>query len=314
MSIIKDTFGKDNGLTENELKNIIGKHQETSLVECKRATSLDYNYAIKTVIGFLNKPENNSAGLLMIGIDAPNGIIKDIEPIKNNNFKQNTLRNKLDANIAFIPSSQRGYNLEVIEVPVTGGYVTLVEVQKADPNAVFYSKSENTAYIRHSDTTIKWDLGDMFKTALTKNYPIVYPILTLQSVISLGNNINKYSINTILRNSGTSPGKDVIILLNFRAPTGNNKLSLSDVKGYSNSVANPPYIEKLEADILQINNKPIYPNLDLILGSFSVVLVNDSSVTIDSFTYESHGITTKTFVLSGALISESNYEFIPYFH
>ena len=83
MSIIKDLFGKDNGITENDLKNIKGKYQETSIIECKLASALSknrsvYYNAIKTVIGFLNKPENDSAGLLMIGIDAPKGVITDI--------------------------------------------------------------------------------------------------------------------------------------------------------------------------------------------------------------------------------------------
>ena len=39
MSIIKDLFGKDNGITENDLKNIKGKYQETSLIECKLASA-----------------------------------------------------------------------------------------------------------------------------------------------------------------------------------------------------------------------------------------------------------------------------------
>ena len=315
MGIKKDIFGKDNGITEEDLKNIIGRYQETSLVECKRVNGLNYSYAIKTVIGFLNKPENNSGGLLMLGIDAPKGVIEKIEPIRNNDFKQNTLRNKLTEDIKSIPSVNRTYTLDIIEVPVAdGGYVTLVEARKTDPNAVFYSKSENSSYIRHSDTTIKWPLGDMFQTALTKNYPIVYPVLTLETAIPIGNNITKYSINSLLRNSGTSPGKDVVILLKFYNPTGNSRLSLTKIEGYNASSADPPYIKKLEKDILQINGKPIYPNLDLILGSFEINLDSESSLTIDSFTYESRGITTKRFMLNGGKIEDGNYNFIPYFH
>ena len=109
MSIIKEIFGKDNGITEDDLDSIIGKYQETSRVECKIATDLHnknpnikekvYHNVIKTVLGFLNKPENNSAGLLMIGINAPHGIIKQIEPIKNNDFRQDKLKNQLHEDI-----------------------------------------------------------------------------------------------------------------------------------------------------------------------------------------------------------------------
>ena len=313
MSLIKDTFGKDNGITEEDLNKIIGKYQETSLVECKRATDKNYSYAIKTVIGFLNKPENNSSGLLMIGIDAPKGIVSQIVPIKDDTFKQDRLRNKLVADIASIPSGERPYTLEVIEVPVKGGYVTLVEVQKTNANAVFYSKSESISYIRHSDTTPKWDLGDMFKTALTKNYPIPCPILTLEDKPAISENITKYKINSILRNLGTSPAKDVIVFLKFKNQNGNSRLSLTQIGGYKKSSADPPYIEKLEKEILQINNYPIYPHLDLILGSFEVNIDSNSSLIIDSITYESRGMTKKRFILSHGEMVEENCEFIPYF-
>ncbi len=324
MSIIKEIFGKDNGITEDDLNNIIGKYQETSRVECKIATDLHnknpnikekvYHNVIKTVLGFLNKPENNSAGLLMIGINAPHGIIKQIEPIKNNDFRQDKLKNQLLADIVSIPSLNRSYTPEVFEVPVNGGYVTLVEVQKTDPNAVFYSKNENTAYIRHSDTTDYWPLGDMFKTALTKNYPIVYPVLTLETIIPINNIIIKYSINSLLRNSGTSPGKDVVVLLKFLNPLGNSRFSLTKIEGYISTPADPPYIQQLEKDILQINSKPIYQNLNLRLGNFEINLVNNSSIIIDSFTYESRGITTKRFKIGGGKIEEGAYIFTPYFH
>ena len=324
MSIIKEIFGKDNGITEDDLNNIIGKYQETSRVECKIATDLHnknpnikekvYHNVIKTVLGFLNKPENNSAGLLMIGINAPHGIIKQIEPIKNNDFRQDKLKNQLLADIVSIPSLNRSYTPEVFEVPVNGGYVTLVEVQKTDPNAVFYSKNENTAYIRHSDTTDYWPLGDMFKTALTKNYPIVYPVLTLETITPINNIIIKYSINSLLRNSGTSPGKDVVVLLKFLNPLGNSRFSLTKIEGYISTPADPPYIQQLEKDILQINSKPIYQNLNLRLGNFEINLVNNSSIIIDSFTYESRGITTKRFKIGGGKIEEGAYIFTPYFH
>ena len=319
MSIIKDIFGKDNGITENDLNNILGKYQETSIMECKLASNsgkngLVYHNAIKTVIGFLNKPENDSAGLLMIGMDAPKGVITDIVPIKNNDFRQNVLRNKLMAHVKSIPPGNRSYTLDIIEVPVTGGYITLVEVHKVNPNAVFYSGDENTAYIRHSDTTINWNLGDMFKTAMSKNYPIVYTDLKLQLTMSISANILKYSINTLLINEGTSPGKDVVVILKFQNPTS-GKFSLTGISGYPPAQsAESPYVKKLEKDVLEINSKPIYPNLHLTLGSFAVNLPHGSSLIIDAFTYEYHGITTQRFVLENSNISKYLYNFTPYLY
>ena len=318
MSIIKDIFGKDNGITENDLNNIVGKYQETSIIECKLVSDMAknvsaYHNVIKTLIGFLNKPENDSAGLLMIGMNAPNGIIKNIVTIKNNDFMQNTLRNKLIEDIKSIPAVNR-YTLNIVSVPMKEGYVSLVEVHKTDPNAVFYSKKENTAYIRHSDTTIKWDLGDMFKTAMSKNYPIVYTDLKLQLTMSISANILKYSINTLLINDGTSPGKDVVVILKFSNPT-KGKLSLTNISGYPQAQsAEPPYVKKLEKDVLQINSKPVYPNLNLTLGSFAVNLPRDSGLIIDVFTYEYHGITIQRFVLGNGNISKFPYNFTPYLY
>ena len=313
MGIIKDTFGKDNGITEEDLKNIIGRYQETSLVECKRVSGLDYSYAIKTVIGFLNKPENHSAGLLMLGMDAPNGVIEKIEPIKINDFKQNPLRNKLLADIASIPSVQRTYNLEVIEVLVTGGYVTLVEVRKSDPNAVFYSKSENTSYIRHSDTTIKWPLGDMFKTALTKSYAIVYPKLFKKLKEDNGTRCT-YQLNMAITNVGTSPGRDIIIILNFSAVYGNSEIITHyNLKEFTELQGNSIYPKRLEKDVLQnYNSKPSYPYLDLALGSFDISFDKNSILVIDTITYENRGFAKKRFKINKDELIEGDYDFTPY--
>ena len=317
MSIIKDIFGKDNGITENDLNNIVGKYQETSIIECKLVSDMAkngsaYHNVIKTVIGFLNKPENDSAGLLIIGMNAPNGIIKNIVPIKNNDFMQNTLRNKLIEDIKSIPPINR-YTLNIISVPMKEGYVSLVEVHKTDPNAVFYSKKENTAYIRHSDTTINWDLGDVFKTAMSKNYPIVYTDLILKPIMQISEGISKYSVNTILRNDGTSPGKDVVIILKFPNLI-NSKISLTDISGYVTSLTEPPYDKQLESYVLNRNSKPIYPNLNLVLGGFAIKLANDSNLIIDVFTYEYHGITIQRFVLGNGNISKLPYNFTPYLY
>lgn len=321
VSIIRDIFGKDNGITEDDLKNIYSKYQETSQVECKCVTDLynksqnnkeyAYHNVIKTVIGFLNKPENDSSGLLMLGVKASKGVIENIDPIKNNDFKQDSLRNRLKEDIRPIPTSNRSYTLDVLEAPVTGGYVTLIEVHKTDPNSVFYSKNENTAYIRHSDTTKKWDLGDMFKVAVSKSYPIVYVDLLIESVIPLSNDISTYNIQALIKNVGTSPGQDAVVLLKFHNPT-KGQLSLQG-GDFILSDAASQYSKKLEKDILSINSKPIYPQLDLKIGSFAVSIVNDGTLQIDTIVYEHRGITTRVFKLADDKILGFDYRYIPYF-
>ena len=323
MSIIKEIFGKDNGITEDDLNNIIGKYQETSRVECKIATDLHnknpnikekvYHNVIKTVLGFLNKPENNSAGLLMIGINAPHGIIKQIEPIKNNDFRQDKLKNQLREDIVSIPSLNRTYTPEVFEVSVNGGYVTLVEVQKTDPNAVFYSKNENTAYIRHSDSTDHWSLGDMFKTAMSKSYAIIYPKLT-KELKENNETTCTYQLNMAITNVGTSPGKDIIIILNFSIVYGNGDIKIHyNPKEFIELQGNSIYPKRLEKDVLQnYNSKPAYPHLDLTLGSFEVSFNKNSILIIDTVTYENRGITIKKFTINNGNINEGNYDFKPY--
>ena len=318
MSIIKDIFGKDNGITEDDLKNIIGRYQETSIIECKLVSDIvengsAYHNVIKTAIGFLNKPENDSAGLLMIGLDAPKGVIKNIVPIKNNDFRQNTLRNKLTEDIKSIPSVNRTYTLDIIEVPLTTGYITLVEVHKTDPNAVFYSKSENTAYIRHSDTTIKWDLGDVFKTAVSKSYPIVYPKL-FEKLKEHNGTTCTYQLNITLTNVGTSPGRDIIILLNFSTVYGKGDININyNKKEFIELPGNSTNSKRLERDVLQnYNSKPPYPHLDLNLGSFDISFDKNSILIIETVTYENRGITTKNFTINNNKLIEGDYNFMPY--
>ncbi len=321
MTIRRDIFGKDDGFTEDDLKSLYGKYQETSQVECKGFGDLYdkapqnrkdiYHKVIMTVVGFLNKPEDDSSGLLMLGVKASKGIIQNIDPIKNNNFKQDVLRNKLKEDIRPIPSMNRSYSLDVLDFSVTGGYVTLIEVHKIDPNSVFYSKSENTTYIRHSDTTEKWDLGDMFKVAISKSYPIVYVDLLIEYVIPLSNDISTYNIQALIKNVGTSPGQDAVVLLKFYNPT-KGKLSLQG-GDFILSDAASPYSKKLEKDILSINSKPIYPQLDLKIGSFAVSIVNDGTLQIDTIVYEHRGITTRVFILADDKILGFDYRYIPYF-
>lgn len=322
MSLINEIFRKDNGISEEDLKNLSGKYYETSNLECKtvgeiHATSSNhkkdkYHYIIKTAIGLLNKPENDAAGLLIIGMKASKGIIETIEPIKSVDFKQDRLRNKLKEDIMSIPSTHTSYTLDVIEVPVNGGYVTLVEVHKTDPNAVFYSKSENKTYIRRGDSSDKWDLGDMFKVAMSKRYPIVYVNLGIQSEDMLNNDRSRYKVQAVLKNVGTSPGQDVVVLLKFYNPS-KGRLNLQEFKDFEKYEAGAPYLIMLEKDVLKLNGKPIYPNLDLIIGHFTVTIAKDSSLRIDAITYESHGITTKIFELANGKMQSRDYNFIPYF-
>ena len=315
MSIIKDIFGRENGLTESDLQNSIGKYQETSSFECKvvdRGTNNDWKNIIKTIIGFLNKPEKKAGGLLMIGFEAPDGIIKDIHPINNNNFKQDKLRNKLLEDIASIPSGNDKYGLNVLEIPIAKGYVILAEVHKTDPNAVFYSKSENTSYIRRSDTTKNLDLGELFKISNSKSYAIVYPHMAANPILPIVNNFYKYSINVSIRNSGVSPGRDVIVFLKFSYVYGNKDPQISDIKSFQNNGAANNYFMILEKDVMQINSKPVYPHLDLNLGSFFIDFHKNTRVVIDTITYENRGYTMKKFILANGKFDGCDYEFHPY--
>lgn len=314
MGIIKDIFGKDNGITEDDLKNIIGKYQETSLVECKRATDSNYNYAFKTVIGFLNKPEDKSEGLLILGMDASKGVIEKIGPIKNNSFKQNTLRNKLLADIVSIPSSERSYALEVIEVPVIGGYVTLVETQKTYPNAVFYSKSANTAYIRYSDTTHNWPLGDMFKTATIKSYPVVYLNITIKSIKHIRNNTSEYSLNIIVRNSGTSPGRDITILLYFQLLVEKGNIVVKHSKDFIEQPPDSEYSIVFRYEISQRDSMPVYPGISSHLGCLDITMDNNSELLIHPYTYENQGVEEQEFILRNKKIIERKNSYKPYLH
>ncbi len=105
-----------------------------------------------------------------------------------------------------------------------------------------------------------------------------------------------------------------MVILKFQNST-NGELSLENISGYTKAQsAEPPYVKKLEQDVLQINSKPIYPKLNLTLGSFAVNLPHDSSLIIDVFTYEYHGITIQRFVFRNGNISKSPYNFTPYLY
>ena len=313
MEIIKSMFGKETGITESELRSLVGTEQETSIIECKRLVSKSdiHKLVIEPLIGFLNKVDN-SGGLLLLGFKATKGKIEDIEPLTDQSLHQDKLRDRIRDSIRSIPSVTYGFSYDVIEVNVNSGFVILIEAHRTNPNAVFYSKSENQAYIRRADSTIRLEISELFQIAELRNYPIVFPVLNLTATPSMQEILYFCPIQVLIRNVGTAPGRDIIGTIDFTMKGTNHGFSISSIKGFKVSHPGNGDIPRLEFDVFQPSKKPSYPNLDLVAGNFLIYIAQGEELEIQMRVYESRGLSMTTATLINGILAQSDPEYTPY--
>ncbi|MGE9810294.1 ATP-binding protein [Ferroplasma acidiphilum] len=313
MKIIKSMFGKETGITEGDLDKVIGIEQETSIIECKRLTSqkdIDKS-VIKPLVGFLNKLDN-SGGLLLLGFDAPKGKIERIVPINDNSLRQDRIRNKILDGIGSIPSAANSFTFDVIEIDVANGFVILVEVSRAHPYAVFYSKRDNQGWIRKADNTVCIEMGELFSIVGARNYPIVYPVLGRISMEVSTNGVYSCKIKILLKNKGAAPGLDIVGILVFEPKHDGTQFSIrSNNKDFEIS-ANDKNNPKLVFKLFQPGKMPSYPQLDLDVGNFDILAPKDLEIEIKMTVYERKGLSFTTATFKNGAISQPNVTFSPY--
>lgn len=316
MNIIYQIFKKENGITYNDLKSLVGSYQETSKVECKgNITKGNFDKSvIRPVIGFLNKPEEPE-GLLILGVKASKGVIEDICMLNTNEFYgQDSLRNQILDTIKSIPSSERTYSMDVLKIVNPNEShkdAFLIEVKKEKYNAVFYSKNDYTSYIRKSDTTKELSLSEIFQIAQERSNAIVIPILKHLHV-SCYRSLYFYQFNIGLHNSGTSPGRDIVLILKFRYLNGNGGCIIEKIEGFNVIVPEGNYFKRLERDLMQNNSKPLYPYMELEIGRFMVKLFENTEIEIETDAYENHGVTVVKWKVSHGEVCETYNAYKPY--
>lgn len=313
MSIVESIFGKDNNITEQDLKNLIGKTQETSKVECKRIMG-NPNFehvVIRSIVGFLNKIDNDG-GLLLLGVEATKGKIDDIKPIEDESFRRDKIRDKIQNLIGYIPISKHPFSLDVNEVNFGEGFVILIEVRRTNPNAVFFSKGENKAYIRRADSTQDLGISELFQIAHLRNYPIVYALLDLTRQVPPQNSLFPCPINVLVRNDGTAPGRDIYGQIDFFKPQGIGAVIIEPSSDLKASVPKNGAFERLEFTIFQPLKMPSYPTLDLIVGNCIIYLPRNVEIKIIMTVFENRGKTITNATLKDGELNTYQPEYIPY--
>lgn len=330
MLLIKDIFGKENGITEEDLRKLIDTFQETSLTECKtiaEGRKESYDGIIKSVIGFLNKLDG-SGGLLIVGLSAQNGTIDGIQPINSEKFRQGPMRSKILNDVASIPGGVEKFSLDVLEVLAGGGWVELVEAHKVDPNAVFYSRSQNTSYIRRGDSTEPLDIGELFRLALMRSYPVVYLDLKLKDSAlnsqiqheslqsSDQNSLTEwsytYTVEIFIGNSGVMPGTNIEISLGFYMIEGSSNISIENVDGLGDLSASRPFFRRYEKYLHPNDSKPVYPGIIFKLGGFSLKAEYGSKIGIQADLFEQHGRTSRIFEIYNGNLNSKKSDFHSY--
>ena len=168
MTIIRELFSKDQGITKQDVENLTGKVQETFDIECKLVPDKvtkdqKEDMIIKPVIGFLNKIDN-TGGLLILGAQAPKELIERIKPFSVGLLSQSQVVDVIKGNVAPIPFSTNSFTLNVQSVSYENSMqVILVEVGKNDSKTFYYSKFSNTSYERKGQSTEKLEISELFR-------------------------------------------------------------------------------------------------------------------------------------------------------
>src|SRR3989344_2141413 len=119
--ILKEIFGKESGITEDDIKNnIINKYKESIKFECKELRSIDdkdkEQCLIKPIVSFLNT--NKKHGLLALGIKAKSKMPTNIVPVNKKLLDEEKIKRYITSGISSIQKQARFPNYEIEEVKI----------------------------------------------------------------------------------------------------------------------------------------------------------------------------------------------------
>lgn len=306
MSLLQEIFGKENGITYDDILRLRG-YQESAYIECKlwsvpsnetQKKNQVEDLVIKPLCAFLNR-EDKGNGLLMLGVKASNGLIEEPVPFEKNDISSGQIRNYISDRISSIGVEINSFARNVIEIEAPGNkQLILVEVERKDPTVYYYSKIRNTAYVREGDASKEMSIGELFTRVEAKRSAKLYVILKIVALES-----PNYRIDVILKNEGNLPGRNVTLFLHLRQngskPPCTKVLKISGF--HAGQKVNKEDIETFVAITGNAPKNPIYPKpYSQTIGRLEINLDNRCSMILAISIFEEKGRMSQVFVLEEA--------------
>lgn len=306
MKLIQEVFGKEHGITNHDVENMIGKVQEMSSIECKLVPNdigkkeKKEEIIFKPIVGFLNKIDN-TGGLLILGAEANNQVVENIKPFPAYILNQAMVSSFIKEYLVPIPNNHAAYVSDVISVDFGNGqHVLLVEIKKNDPSVLFYSKITNSAYERRGHSSYSIEMSELLRRLESMRAARLVLFLTQRGYTSRMNGVNSLGVDFYLTNRGTLPGKYITGLVKLRFL---REASIKDVSIIPSVMQDVSNINKDVHRTFQLaagyppNTSFVYPGLNYSVGllTFGVTGNNqDIDISIEAFIYEERTFTKQS--------------------
>ncbi len=319
--LMKRIFGKENNITFNDLEsNLLGK-RENEILEAKSLKNIKnsdqlYKLVTEPLVGFLNKI-NKEGGLLILGVEAKNNKIDDINDIigVDRDLIKN-LENMITDDILAYPDLKSKYKYEIEAIPVKDNkFVYLLEIHNDESGIyTYYSRHNNEGYIRNAYSTNKISIPDFIKIVKERSSPKVKisincglkmknpnstekVVIADFSYINEGHKIGKYIVSTIEIYMEYREGMNIPDIPVDRTFMDIPEPSMQKLDN------NPKYImvKKLQVNLNQFNISVSYPTVPIQIGKiyFNQTLFDDErKVIITAITYEETSKIEQKFALT----------------
>jgi hypothetical protein len=290
MSLIKEIFGKEDDITLDDLKNILGKKRENHLIEGKsmgiedkpvgKKTAILETCILKPLISFLNSEVGT--GLLIFGVvtdKKDTSLLTSISGVDLSEYTSERIESLIKHHIVSSPSVKNGYVLINKPIEISSSKrVYLLEVEILERNCMFYSRDSNCSYIRKGSSTEEISLHDF--AVMQQKRICSRVIILIDSEIMRGSVENsrkiisdfkgKYPLNISFKNIGFEPCKDAFAKLVF-SNRNDIKIDIKDKNAYIDIIdidINNTHIQ-VRSNIPMINNI-LYPGRITRVGTLYV--------------------------------------------
>jgi|GEM_PF-1520962 len=325
-SLIETFFGKKTGITKEDIENkILGSVRESALIEYKRidvsssapGKKIDKPEArsliMKEIVAFLNKI-TTEGGIVVLGIDAKEKVPTEIMGVEGNIIKNDSvLRDWILNGISSIPRAFEFPSVE-IEPVVIDKYkkVYFIECHPKDFNALYYSKCDESAYVREIDTTRKLQFEESIRIVDTKK--IAKLIADLEEVdLRIDNDDVVYKMKIVFNNVGNKPTNNVMSMLLFNYIAKECRMQTIEVEFFdTHNIMETSKVNVCSKSFQQSFNQLFYPGRPVVVGFFNLRFKRETPVHLIFEIDEQCGRTKQVFTFTEVEFTKSSRSFSVY--
>lgn len=325
-SLIETFFGKKTGITKEDIENkILGSVKENAFIDYKRIDVLDSaigkqidkskarDLIMQEIVAFLNKfsPEG---GIVALGIDAKEKTPTKVVGVENKIIEDDSvLRNWILNDVSSIPRAFEFPSVEIETVAIDKDKkVYFVECHPKDFNVLYYSKRDESAYVREIDTTRRLQFEESVRIIETKKTAKLFADLE-ELELRIDNDFVVYKIKIVFNNEGNKPANNVLGMFLFDYVTQEYKgQNIEVVFSDTHNITEISNINVCSRSFQQNFNQLFYPGRPVVVGFFTLRFKRETVIRLIFEIDEQCGRTKQVFNFTKVEFSKSQRSFSVY--